>query len=103
LRFFQPGLTEIVSHQKRLREHLPARKPAWPATVDASAAERDLLKKFVEAAEWADFRILESIIRADATFRMPPSRMRPPAAKPCSSYGPKAASAPNDLIASAAL
>jgi len=56
----------------RLRERLSSRKPAWPATVDASAAERDLLKKYVEAGEAADFRALESVIRADATFRMPP-------------------------------
>lgn len=56
----------------RLRERLPSHKPAWPASVDASAAERDLLKKYVAASEAADFRALESIIRADATFRMPP-------------------------------
>jgi len=56
----------------RLGERLPSGKPPWPANVDASAAERDLLKKFVEATESADFRAFESIIRADATFRMPP-------------------------------
>ena len=56
----------------RLRERLPAPKPAWPATADASAAERDLLKKLVEATEAADFRALASIIHTDATFRMPP-------------------------------
>jgi RNA polymerase sigma-70 factor, ECF subfamily len=56
----------------RLRESLPSRKPPWPANVDASAAERDLLKKYVEASEAADFRAFESIIREDATFRMPP-------------------------------
>jgi len=56
----------------RLRERLPSRKPPWPANVDASAAERDLVKKYVEAGEAADFRAFESIIRADATFRMPP-------------------------------
>src|SRR5262249_13995264 len=56
----------------RLREHLPSGKPAWPASVDASAAERDLLKKYVEATEAADYRAFESIIREDATFRMPP-------------------------------
>jgi RNA polymerase sigma-70 factor (ECF subfamily) len=56
----------------RLRERLPSHKPAWPAGVDASAAERDLLKKYVEATESADFRAFESIILADATFRMPP-------------------------------
>ncbi len=56
----------------RLRERLPSRKPAWPTSVDASAAEADLLRKYVEAGEAADLRALESIIRADATFRMPP-------------------------------
>jgi RNA polymerase sigma-70 factor, ECF subfamily len=56
----------------RLRERLPSRKPAWPASLDASAAERDLLKKLVEASEAADIHAFESIIRADATFRMPP-------------------------------
>jgi RNA polymerase sigma-70 factor (ECF subfamily) len=56
----------------RLRERLPSHKPPWPASVDGSAAERDLLKKYVEASEAADFRAFESIIRADATFRMPP-------------------------------
>src|SRR5262249_60518869 len=55
-----------------LRERLPSRKPQWPANVDASAAERDLLRKYVEASESADFRAFESIIREDATFRMPP-------------------------------
>jgi RNA polymerase sigma-70 factor (TIGR02960 family) len=56
----------------RLRERLPSHKPAWPSSVDASAAERDLLKKYVEATESADVRAFESIIREDATFRMPP-------------------------------
>jgi RNA polymerase sigma-70 factor (ECF subfamily) len=56
----------------RLRERLPSPKPPWPATVDANAAERDLLKKYVEATESADLRAFESIIREDATFRMPP-------------------------------
>jgi RNA polymerase sigma-70 factor, ECF subfamily len=56
----------------RLRERLPSHKPPWPANVDASTAERHLLKKFVEATEAADIRAFESIIRRDATFRMPP-------------------------------
>ena len=56
----------------RLRQRLPSHKPPWPASVDASAGERDLLKKYVEASEAADFRAFASIIREDATFRMPP-------------------------------
>jgi RNA polymerase sigma-70 factor (ECF subfamily) len=56
----------------RLRERLPSHKPAWPASADASAAERDLLKKYVAATEAADLRAFASIIREDAIFRMPP-------------------------------
>ena len=56
----------------RLRERLPSRKPPWPANVDPSAAERDLLKKYVAATEAADLRAFASIIREDAIFRMPP-------------------------------
>jgi RNA polymerase sigma-70 factor (TIGR02960 family) len=56
----------------RLRERLPSHKPASPAGADASAAERDLLKKYVAANEAADFRAFTSIIREDAIFRMPP-------------------------------
>jgi RNA polymerase sigma-70 factor (ECF subfamily) len=56
----------------RLRERLPSGKPPWPANLDPSAAERDLLKKYVAACEAADFQAFESIIRTDAIFRMPP-------------------------------
>ena len=56
----------------RLRDRLPSHKPTWPSGVDASAAERELLKKYVEASEAADFRAFETIIREDVTFRMPP-------------------------------
>ena len=65
-----------------LRERLPSSRPAWPASADPSAAERDLLKKYVEASEAADFRALESIIRTDATFRMPPQPGVPEGARP---------------------
>lgn len=58
----------------KVRERLPSRKPAWPASAVGGAAERELLKKYVEATEAADFRAFESIIRAEATFRMPPQR-----------------------------
>jgi len=56
----------------RLRERFPSHKPSWPAGVDGSAAERDLMRKYVEAGEAADFLAFESMIREDATFRMPP-------------------------------
>ena len=68
-----PAINSALQRARaRLRERLPSRKPAWPAGADASAAERDLLKKYIEATETADFRAFASIIREDATFRMPP-------------------------------
>src|ERR1700752_5361080 len=56
----------------KLRERLPSHKPAWPARADASEAERGLMKKYVDASGSAELRAFASIIREDATFRMPP-------------------------------
>ena len=55
-----------------LRARLPSRKPEWPAGVAATAAERELLRKYVDAAERQDLSAFESLIREDAVFRMPP-------------------------------
>jgi len=55
-----------------LREHLPARSAQWPAGVDATAAERELLRKYIAASETPDLSAFTSIIRDDAVFRMPP-------------------------------
>ena len=55
-----------------LRAHLPSRKPEWPSGVDASAAERELLRKYVDASEQPDLAAFESLIREDAVSRMPP-------------------------------
>jgi RNA polymerase sigma-70 factor (ECF subfamily) len=42
-----------------LRAHLPSRRPEWPPGVEASAAERDLLRKYVDAAERQDLAALD--------------------------------------------
>src|SRR5687768_7556972 len=55
-----------------LRKHLPSRKAEWPTGVDATEAERELVRKFVEASEKADTSWFASVIREDAVFRMPP-------------------------------
>ena len=55
-----------------LRARLPSRKPEWPVGVDATAAERELLRKYVDATEKPDLSAFESLIREDAIFRMPP-------------------------------
>ena len=58
--------------RETLRERFAARRPEWPPEVDASAAERELVERFVAAGERADLGAFESLIREDATFRMPP-------------------------------
>ncbi len=55
-----------------LRKELPPRRPAWPAGVDAGDGERELVRRYVEAAERPDVSMLVSLIREDALFRMPP-------------------------------
>lgn len=55
-----------------LQRRLPSRRPEWPPGEDPSVAERELLKKYVDACEMADLGAFTSIIRNDATFRMPP-------------------------------
>ena len=55
-----------------LRRHLPSRKSEWPAGVDATEAERELVRKFIEASEKADTQWFASVIKEDAVFRMPP-------------------------------
>ena len=55
-----------------LRTKLPSRRPEWPAGADASAAERELLRRYVEACEKADIGAFESLLREDAVSRMPP-------------------------------
>jgi RNA polymerase sigma-70 factor (ECF subfamily) len=55
-----------------LARKLPARRPQWPPGADPSAAERELLRRYVEAGENADLHALTALLREDATFRMPP-------------------------------
>ena len=52
-----------------LQRRLPSRKPEWPTGEDPSVAERELLKKIVDASEKADLEAFTSIIRDDVIFR----------------------------------
>lgn len=70
------GTAAVTSALQRarvtLQRRLPSRKPVWPPGADPSVAERELLKKFVDASETADLEAFTSIIRDDVIFRMPP-------------------------------
>jgi RNA polymerase sigma-70 factor (ECF subfamily) len=55
-----------------LQRRLLSQRSEWPTGEDPAVAERELLKKYVDASENADLEAFTSIIRDDATFRMPP-------------------------------
>ena len=53
-----------------LKEHLPARRSEW--TADASAADRALVAKYMEASEAGDIEALKALFAEDLRFSMPP-------------------------------
>ena len=55
-----------------MRTHLPQRRSEWPADVDASAAQRDLLARYVEHTEHPDVAALKELLSDDVRFSMPP-------------------------------
>ena len=55
-----------------MRTRLVKPVPEWPSGVDATAAERELLQKYVAACEQPDLAGFASLIREDAVQRMPP-------------------------------
>jgi len=55
-----------------MKDHLPAQRSEWPADVDATAAERELLKRYVAHSEHADPHELKRLLSEDVRFSMPP-------------------------------
>jgi len=55
-----------------LKERLPERRLEWAPGSDATAEERALLERYIEATEGADAATLVEIMREDARFAMPP-------------------------------
>ncbi|CAL9524008.1 ECF RNA polymerase sigma factor SigG [Actinosynnema sp. ALI-1.44] len=53
-----------------LRKHLPERRAEWSA--EASAREKAVLRRFVEATESCDPAALAAVLREDAVWSMPP-------------------------------
>ena len=53
-----------------MKEHLPEQRLEWDAA--GSAAERELLARYVEATEAADAHALAALMHEDARFSMPP-------------------------------
>ena len=55
-----------------MKEHLPAQRTEWPSDVDASAAERELLARFVEHSETPNPQAIKELLSEDVRFSMPP-------------------------------
>jgi RNA polymerase sigma-70 factor (ECF subfamily) len=55
-----------------VREHLPEPRAQWRPGQEPSAAERELLGRYVEATQRADLDAFVTILHEDARFSMPP-------------------------------
>jgi RNA polymerase sigma-70 factor (ECF subfamily) len=70
----ETSVAAVNSALQRARASLRVFKPKaeWPSGVDAAAAERELVQKYVAACEQPDLAAFMSLIREDAVQRMPP-------------------------------
>ena len=55
-----------------LREQLPAEREAWRPDAEPTAAERELLARYVELSERADAEGFAALMHDDVRFSMPP-------------------------------
>jgi RNA polymerase sigma-70 factor (TIGR02960 family) len=56
-----------------LRERLPEDREAWQPAAEPTAAERELLARYVECSERADAEGLAALMHEDVRFSMPPT------------------------------
>src|ERR671916_26018 len=56
-----------------LRESLPEDREAWQHAAEPTAAERELLARYVECSERADAEGLAALMHEDVRFSMPPT------------------------------
>ena len=55
-----------------LREHLPTPRAEWRPEQDSTAAQRELLARYVEVTERADVEATVALMHEDLRFTMPP-------------------------------
>jgi RNA polymerase sigma-70 factor, ECF subfamily len=55
-----------------LKTRLPASRLEWSAGADRSVAERELLRRYIDAYESGDLTELADVLRGDARLVMPP-------------------------------
>ena len=55
-----------------MSDHLPEHREEWPSGTDVTAAERELLDRYVEYSEGPDPIALKRLLSEDVRFSMPP-------------------------------
>ena len=55
-----------------LRSVLPARRVDWAVVSESTAAEREVLRRYIDASERADLPSLAALLREDVRCAMPP-------------------------------
>jgi RNA polymerase sigma-70 factor (ECF subfamily) len=55
-----------------MHDYLPERREEWPSDVDVTAAERELLNRYIEYGETPDAAALKQLLSEDVRFSMPP-------------------------------
>jgi RNA polymerase sigma-70 factor (ECF subfamily) len=58
--------------RERLRARLPSRRVEWAPCEDATARERAVARRYVDALERRDFAALAELVHPDARFSFPP-------------------------------
>jgi RNA polymerase sigma-70 factor (ECF subfamily) len=58
-----------------LKEHLPPRREEWAPQVDPTQAERDLLERYVDTFQRADYDGMAALLSEDVRLTMPPHPM----------------------------
>ena len=56
-----------------MRENLPERRSEWAPGTDVTAAERELLERYVRYSEAPDLDALKRVLSEDVRFSMPPA------------------------------
>jgi RNA polymerase sigma-70 factor, ECF subfamily len=64
--------TALPRARATMREHLPAARMDWPAGAAINAAERELLRRYMEAHERADVDELARLVADDVRLAVPP-------------------------------
>ena len=68
-----PGVNSALQRaHAAMRQHLPERRAEWAPGTDATAAERELLARYVEHTEAPNPQALKLLLSDDVRFSMPP-------------------------------